>query len=144
MKIVLTRVKEASVKVNNEVVGSIDKGLLLLVGFTEGDSLDTIQYMANKVLNLRVFDDSNGIMNLSVRDINGKILSVSQFTLYGDASKGNRPSYSKALNQEKAKVLYEQFNRLLSKKIEIQTGIFRTDMDVYSINDGPVTIVLEK
>ena len=144
MKIVLTRVKEASVKVNNEVVGSIDKGLLLLVGFTEGDSLDTLQYMANKVLNLRVFDDSNGIMNLSVRDINGKILSVSQFTLYGDASKGNRPSYSKALNQEKAKVLYEQFNRLLSKKIEIQTGIFRTDMDVYSINDGPVTIVLEK
>ena len=144
MRIVVQRVKNASVTVDNKVVGQIDNGLLLLVGFTQDDTYEKVNYMINKVINLRIFDDNNGIMNLSVNDIGGSILSVSQFTLYGDASKGNRPSYIKSLNGEEAIKLYDYFNTELSKVIHVEKGIFGADMKVNLLNDGPITILLEK
>lgn len=144
MRIVVQRVKNANVKVNNKITGSINQGLLLLVGFTEGDNREKIDYMIKKVINLRVFDDNNGVMNLSVADIGGSILSVSQFTLYGDASKGNRPSYVKALKGEEAIKLYDEFNKRLGEFIKVETGIFGAEMEVNLLNDGPVTILLEK
>lgn len=144
MKIVVTRVKEASVKTENSIVSEIKNGLLVLVGFTEQDNEQTIDYMVKKILNLRIFDDEFGIMNKSVLDIKGEILSVSQFTLYGDATKGNRPSYIKALNGDKAIKLYEEFNKKLKNSITTKTGIFGAKMDISSINDGPVTIIIEK
>ena len=144
MRIVVQRVINASVKVNDCVVGDIDKGLMLLVSFTASDNESNIDWMVNKVLNLRIFDDESGIMNKSVMDINGSILSISQFTLYGDASKGNRPSYIKALNGNEATKLYDLFNNKLKEKIRVETGIFGEDMKVSLINDGPVTILLEK
>ena len=144
MRVVVQRVKSSSVKVNEEIVGSIDKGLLVLVGFTHDDNIDKIKWMVNKIINLRVFDDENGIMNKSVCDIGGSVLSVSQFTLYADSNKGNRPSYINAMNQEEATKLYDIFNKELSDKINTQTGIFRADMQVELINDGPITIIIEK
>ena len=144
MRIVAQRVKEANVKVDNKVVGSIEKGLMLLVSFTQTDTEKEIDYMVNKVLALRIFDDENGVMNKSVMDIGGSILSISQFTLYGDASKGNRPSYIKALNGEEATKLYDLFNEKLRNHIKVETGIFGADMKVSLLNDGPVTIILEK
>lgn len=144
MKVVVQRSLESSVKVDNEIVGSIKFGLVLLVGFTEEDTIETLQYMAKKIVNLRIFDDENGIMNKSILDIGGSILSISQFTLYGDASKGNRPSYIKALPSSDAKPLYDKFNDILREyKIDIQTGIFGADMNVNINNNGPVTIILE-
>lgn len=144
MRIVVQRVKSASVEVDGAITGRIDKGLLLLVGFTQGDNIENINYMINKVINLRIFDDTNGVMNLSVKDIAGSVLSVSQFTLYGDASKGNRPSYVNALKGEESIKLYEIFNNKLSEVIHTETGIFGADMKVNLLNDGPVTILLEK
>lgn len=144
MRVVVQRVKSSSVKVNEEIVGSIDKGLLVLVGFTHDDNIDKIKWMVNKIINLRVFDDENGIMNKSVCDIGGSVLSVSQFTLYADSNKGNRPSYINAMNQEEASKLYDIFNKELNDKINTQTGIFRADMQVELINDGPITIIIEK
>lgn len=144
MKIVVQRVLESSVSVAEKVVGHSGKGLMLLVSFTQGDGETNIDYMVNKVLNLRIFDDENGVMNKSVKDINGSILSISQFTLYGDATKGNRPSYAKALNGQEAIKLYDMFNKKLSKFIKVETGIFGAEMKVSLINDGPVTIIIEK
>lgn len=144
MKIVVQRVKKASVKVDDKIVGNIDAGLLLLVGFTKEDDEKTIDYMVNKVINLRIFDDTNGIMNLSVQDVKGSILSVSQFTLYGDASNGNRPSYIKALNGSEAIKLYELFNHKLEEHIKVEKGVFGASMEVSLINDGPITILLER
>lgn len=144
MKIVVQRCKNASVSVNGEVVGKIDEGLCLLVGFTKGDSVEEITYMADKVINLRIFDDENGVMNKSLLDISGSILSISQFTLYGDAKKGRRPSYIKALNGEEANELYKLFNDTLRKSVHVEEGIFGADMSVSLINDGPTTILLEK
>lgn len=145
MRVLVQRCDKALVRVNDNVVGSIDKGLMILVGFTEGDNFDTIKYMADKVVNLRVFDDENGIMNKSLLDKSFSILSVSQFTLYGDASKGRRPSYVNALNGSLAKPLYDKFNEELRKYgVEVETGIFGADMKVELINDGPVTIMLER
>lgn len=144
MKVVVQRVKNASVKVEDQIVGEIDKGLLLLVGFTEGDNLEKINYMVNKVINLRVFDDNNGVMNLSVQDVKGSILSVSQFTLYGDASKGNRPSYINALKGDEAVKLYKEFNNRLNSVIHTEEGVFGADMEVNLLNDGPITIIIEK
>lgn len=145
MRVLVQRCDKALVKVNDNVVGSIDKGLMILVGFTEGDNFDTIMYMVDKVVNLRVFDDENGIMNKSLLDKSYSILSVSQFTLYGDASKGRRPSYINALNGSLAKPLYDKFNEELRKYgIKVETGIFGGDMKVELINDGPVTIMLER
>lgn len=144
MRVLVQRCDKALVRVNDNVVGSINKGLMILVGFTEGDNFDTIKYMTDKVVNLRVFDDENGIMNKSLLDKSYSILSVSQFTLYGDASKGRRPSYVNALNGSLAKPLYDKFNEELRKYgIEVETGIFGADMKVELINDGPVTIMLE-
>ena len=145
MRVLVQRCDKANVKVDSNIVSSINKGLMILVGFTEGDNFDTIKYMADKVVNLRVFDDENGIMNKSLLDKSFSILSVSQFTLYGDASKGRRPSYVNALNGSLAKPLYDKFNEELRKYgIKVETGIFGADMKVELINDGPVTIMLER
>lgn len=145
MRVLVQRCDKANVKVDSNIVSSINKGLMILVGFTEGDNFDTIKYMADKVVNLRVFDDENGIMNKSLLDKSFSILSVSQFTLYGDASKGRRPSYINALNGSLAKPLYDKFNEELRKYgVEVETGIFGADMKVELINDGPITIMLER
>ena len=145
MRVLVQRCDKALVRVNDNVVGSINKGLMILVGFTGGDNFDTIKYMTDKVVNLRVFDDENGIMNKSLLDQSYSILSVSQFTLYGDASKGRRPSYINALNGSLAKPLYDKFNEELRKYgIKVETGIFGGYMKVELINDGPVTIMLER
>ena len=145
MKIIVQRCKAASVTVDNKIVGAIDEGLMLLVGFTYGDTSREIDYMVDKVLNLRIFDDDNGVMNRSLLDVNGSILSVSQFTLYADSSKGRRPSYVNALSGNEAIKLYEEFNQKIKEKdIHIETGIFGAEMQVELINDGPITIILEK
>lgn len=144
MKVVVQRVKSSSVKVDSKIVGSIDKGLLVLVGFTHDDNIDKIKWMVNKIVNLRIFDDEEGVMNKSVLDIGGSILSVSQFTLYADANKGNRPSYINAMKQEDASSYYDIFNEELKSRINTQTGIFRADMQVELVNDGPITIIIEK
>lgn len=144
MRIVVQRVKNASVTVDGKITGSINDGLLLLVGFTSLSDKEKIDYMVKKVINLRIFDDNNGVMNLNVKDIGGSILSVSQFTLYGDASKGNRPSYINSLKGEEAIKLYDEFNKKLSEVIHTETGIFGAEMEVKLLNDGPVTILLEK
>mgnify|MGYP004516964183 FL=1 len=145
MRVVLQRVLNSSVKVEEKVVGKIDQGLLVLVAFTKEDTIDEIKYMVNKIINLRIFDDEEKVMNKSLIDIDGSILSVSQFTLYADSKKGNRPSYKKALESNEAKKLYEKFNDEFRKlHVKIETGIFGADMQVSLINDGPVSIILEK
>ena len=145
MRVIVQRCMQASVMVNDNVVGSIQQGLMLLVGFTEGDSLKEIDYMVDKILHLRIFDDEDGVMNLSLLDVGGSVLSVSQFTLYGDAKKGRRPSYVRALNGERASLLYQLFNdRLRESGALVETGIFGADMKVSLVNDGPVTIILER
>ena len=143
MKIVVQRSLKSTVSVNQKIIGKIDKGLVLLVSFTHADTIDDIDYMVNKVLNLRIFDDENGIMNKSVLDVKGSILSISQFTLYGNCSKGNRPSYVDALNGDEAVKLYDIFNTELKKYLKVETGMFGADMQVSIQNDGPVTIILE-
>ena len=144
MKVVVQRVKESSVKVDGKIIGKIGYGYMLLVSFTEGDNENIIDYMINKILNLRIMDDENHIMNKNILDIGGSILSISQFTLYGDTKKGNRPSYIKALRGEESIKLYDLFNSKLSKLIHVETGQFGADMEVSLINDGPVTIILER
>ena len=144
MKIVAQRVTEANVKVDGKTVGEIDNGLMLLVSFTQTDTEKEIDYMVNKVLALRIFDDENGVMNKSIQDVGGSILSISQFTLYADTRKGNRPSYINALNGEQAVKLYDLFNEKLKQFIKVETGVFGADMKVSLLNDGPVTIILEK
>ncbi len=144
MRVLVQKCRNASVLVSGKTVGRCDFGLMLLVGFTEGDNSSNISYLVNKVLKLRIFEDENGVMNRSVMDVGGSILSVSQFTLYGDTSKGNRPSYIKALNGERAKELYDSFNQELSKSISVQTGEFGADMEVSFTNLGPTTILLER
>ena len=144
MKVVVQRVKESSVRVGDTVVGKSGYGYMLLVSFTEGDSEEIIDYMVNKIINLRIMDDENHVMNKSILDVGGSILSISQFTLYGDARKGNRPSYIKALRGKDATILYDMFNKKLSQHVSVETGIFGADMEVSLINDGPVTIILEK
>ncbi|MCI6001592.1 MAG: D-aminoacyl-tRNA deacylase [Tenericutes bacterium] len=145
MKVVIQRSNEASVKVKDKIVGKIDKGLVVLVGFTYGDTIKEIKYLANKIVNLRIFDDENGIMNKSIKDVGGSILSVSQFTLYADASKGNRPSYINALKESEARILNDIFNDELKKLgIKVETGIFRENMIVSITNIGPTTIIIEK
>ena len=144
MRVLVQRCDEAKVSVDNKVVGSIDKGMVILVGFTHADTSANIDYMVDKVLNLRIYDDEFGIMNKSILDTNGSILSISQFTLYADARKGRRPSYADALNGELATKLYDEFNEKLRKQIHVETGIFGAEMKVSLINDGPVTIALEK
>lgn len=144
MRILVQRSLNSQVLVNNKIVGEIDKGLVVFVGFTHTDTEEEINYLINKLINLRIFDDENGIMNKSILDIEGKILSISQFTLYANTQKGNRPSYIGAMNGDKAISLYELFNEKLSKYIHVETGIFGSDMRVNITNDGPVTILLER
>ncbi len=143
MKVVVQRSKYSKVEVNNKLINEISSGMVILVGFTEGDDYAKILKMVKKIVNLRIFDDENGVMNKSILDVGGKILSISQFTLYGDTSKGNRPSYVKALNGNLAIKLYEKFNEELNKYVKTVPGIFGADMQVSILNDGPVTIVME-
>lgn len=145
MRLVIQRVDQASVEVDKIIVGEIKKGLLILVGFHHNDNIEKIDYMVKKISNLRIFDDKEGIMNLSIQDIKGSILSVSQFTLYGDTSEGNRPSYINAMKSKKAKDMYELFNKKLKAlNLKVEEGIFQADMKVNLINNGPVTIIIEK
>lgn len=144
MRVLVQRSLKSSVKVDNKIVGNIDNGLVLLVGFTYGDNSDIIDYMVDKVLNLRIFDDENGVMNKSLLEVGGDILSISQFTLYADSRKGRRPSYVNALNGSEAVKLYDLFNERLGKYIKVETGIFGAEMEVNITNDGPITILLER
>ena len=144
MKVVIQRVKNASVKVDGKVVGEIEKGFLVLVGIKVGDAKEQADYLVKKVCNLRVFTDENDKMNLSLKDVNGKLLIVSQFTLYGDCSDGNRPSFIEAARPETAIPLYEYFISECKKEVSIvETGIFGADMKVSLLNDGPVTIIID-
>lgn len=143
MKVLVQRSKQSSVKVDNKLVNSIEHGLVLLVGFTEGDTIKDIEKLAKKVVNLRIFDDEAGVMNKSILDVGGEILSISQFTLYANTAKGNRPSYIEALNGEEASKLYERFNEELNKYIMTKPGMFGADMEISITNDGPITIMLE-
>mgnify|MGYP000879702744 FL=1 len=145
MKIILQKVKKASVSVDNKIVGSIDKGYCLLVGVHKESTEEDAKYLAKKVAQARLFEDENDKINLSLKDVDGSILSVSQFTLYADTKKGNRPSFTSAAGAEKANELYEKFNKYLKEEgVTVETGIFQTMMEVNIVNDGPVTIVYEK
>lgn len=144
MKVVIQRVKEASVTVENKLISSIDKGFLLLVGIKQGDDEKTLEKVADKVANLRIFTDENDKMNLSLKDVQGEVLSISQFTLYADCKKGRRPSFAIAEKPELANALYEKFNELLrAHDLTVKPGIFGADMKVSLLNDGPVTIILD-
>ena len=144
MRVLVQRSGNSSVTIDNEVVGKIDGGLTLLVGFTEGDDLSKIEYLAKKVVNLRIFPDENDVMNKSILDYGGSILSISQFTLYADTHKGNRPSYIEALRGEESTKLYDLFNEELRKYVNVETGRFGADMIVNITNIGPTTILLER
>ena len=144
MKVLVQRSGISSVSVSSKVVGKIDSGFVLFVGFTEGDDISNINYLVKKVLNLRIFPDENGVMNKSILDYGGSILSISQFTLYADTKKGNRPSYINALSGEYSSKLYDEFNKVLSESIHVETGIFGADMEVDITNIGPTTIMLER
>ena len=144
MKVVVQKAKNAKCVVDGKTTGKIENGLMLLVGFTEGDDIDNIKYICKKVINLRIFEDESGIMNKSILDVGGSILSISQFTLYADTSKGNRPSYIKALKSDEATKLYDMFNEELRNYVNVETGIFGADMDITFTNIGPTTIILER
>lgn len=143
MKLVVQRVTSASVEVEDEIVGAIDEGLMVLVGFGENDTTREADYLANKLVKLRIFHDENGRMNRSVKDIDGKLLLVPQFTLYAHTKK-NRPSFHKALAPDKATELFDYFTRKCSELIDVETGQFGAFMKVSLVNNGPVTILLEK
>lgn len=144
MRLVIQRVQEASCVVEGKVTGSIAKGFMILVGIKESDTIKEVEYLARKVSKLRIFDDEDGKMNLDIHQINGAILSISQFTLLAQTRKGNRPSFVEAKRGEEAIVLYEQFNHLLRQEgLTVQTGVFGADMKIHLVNDGPVTIVME-
>lgn len=144
MRVLVQRSGGASVTVDGKKVGKIDQGLVVFVGFTDSDTVAEVEYLAKKIVNLRIFPDDNGVMNKSILDYGGKILSVSQFTLYADCKKGNRPSYIEAMNNHEAIHFYELFNEELRKYIEVETGEFGADMNVNITNIGPTTIWLER
>lgn len=143
MRCVVQKVNKSSVTVGGVVVSKIGRGLNVLVGFTDTDTIEEIKYCVRKIVNLRVFEDENDVMNRSVIDENGEILSISQFTLYGDTRKGNRPSYVRALGGDKAKPMYEKFNELLNEVVPTKAGVFGADMKVEIQNDGPTTIIID-
>ncbi len=144
MRVVIQRAKDASVTVEKEVVGTIENGLLLLVSFTHDDTTEDINYMIKKIPNMRIFEDSDGKMNLNVVQKGFDILSVSQFTLYAETKKGNRPGFSNSMKPDDAKKMYHLFNKLLSEVgLKVEEGIFGASMDVKFTNDGPVTIILD-
>lgn len=145
MKIILQKVKSASVTVDGKIVGSIGKGYCLLVGVHKNSTEEDAKYLAKKIAEARLFEDENGKINLGIKEVNGEILSVSQFTLYADTRKGKRPSFTDAATAEKANELYLKFNEYLQTELlKVQTGIFQTHMEVNIVNDGPITIVFEK
>lgn len=145
MKVVLQRTKSASVSVNKKIVGEIKKGYVLLVGFGSNDTIEDVKKMANNIYKMRVFEDENMKMNLNIEQVSGEILSISQFTLYADTKKGNRPSFTEAAKPEQASTLYNVFNtELKSLGLKVETGEFGADMEVSLINDGPVTLILEQ
>jgi len=145
MKLVIQRVKSASVEIDKKLVSEIENGFLVLIGIKKGDTKEQADYLVKKLCNLRVFTDENDKMNLSLKDVDGKLLIVSQFTLYGNCEDGNRPSFIEAARPEEAIPLYEYFCEECRKKgIEVQTGVFGADMKVQLLNDGPVTIIIEK
>lgn len=144
MRVVVQRAKRASVTVEDKVVGQIEHGLMLLVGITHDDSLGDVKFVADKIANLRIFEDDNEKMNLSLLDVGGQVLSVSQFTLYGDCRKGRRPNFMAAAKPEQAEKLYEAFNNeLRNKEIQVETGTFGAMMEVDFVNHGPVTLIVE-
>lgn len=144
MRVLIQRSLFSRVSVDDKVIGSIPKGFVLLVGFSKEDTISDIEYCVQKIKKLRIFNDENNQMNLSIDDIEGQILSISQFTLYGDATKGNRPSFIEAMSYEEAKKMYEVFNQKLKEKgLKVETGEFGADMKVEITNDGPVTIWIE-
>lgn len=144
MRVVVQRSRNSNVTVDNKIVGCINYGLVLFVGFTYGDTEQDIDYLVKKVINLRIFDDEDGVMNKSLLDVGGSILSISQFTLYANTIKGNRPSYIDSLKREEAKPLYDLFNqKLRQNNIKVETGQFGAEMLVNINNDGPITILLE-
>ena len=144
MRVVLQRVSHASVTVEEKVIGKIQRGFLLLVGVTHDDAMEDMEYLVRKIVQMRIFEDEEGKLNRSIQDIGGEILSVSQFTLYADTKKGNRPSFSKAAPGDVAIDMFEQFNGLLRDTgIPVETGQFGADMKVELLNDGPVTILLD-
>ena len=144
MRVVLQRVSHASVTVEEKVIGQIQRGFLLLVGVTHDDAIEDMEYLVRKIVQMRIFEDEEGKLNRSIQDIGGEILSVSQFTLYADTKKGNRPSFSKAAPGDVALKMFEQFNGLLRDTgIPVETGQFGADMKVELLNDGPVTILLD-
>ena len=145
MRVVIQRVSEASVTIDHTINGQIKLGLLVLVGVEDADTAEDIQWVSNKIVNLRIFNDANGVMNCSVKDVDGSILLVSQFTLHASTKKGNRPSYIKAAKQDIAIPIYESFKSVLAEELgkPIQTGIFGADMKVALLNDGPVTILID-
>lgn len=142
MRVVVQKCLESSVSVDGKVISSISKGLMILVGFTHNDTEKDLDFLVNKVVNLRIFEDKNGVMNRSVLQEQGEILCISQFTLYGDAQKGNRPSYSEAMNGNVAIKLYDMFCKKLNNSVPTKKGIFGADMKVSLINDGPTTIII--
>ena len=143
VKVVIQRVKEARVEVNGKIVGQIQQGLLLLVGIEKGDREEDVVKVANKIVKMRIFEDSYGKMNLSIQDIQGKILSVSQFTLAANVAKGNRPSFDSAEQPSLAQPLFDRFNHEIRQMgIEVSTGVFAAMMDVILVNDGPVTFII--
>ena len=145
MKVVLQRVQRASVTISQKRVAQIKNGVLLLVGFGQNDDEQTVDYLARKISKSRIFSDQNGKINLAINDVQGQILSVSQFTLYADTAKGNRPSFVDALNPQQAEKLYELFNeKLRASGCDVQTGVFGADMQVELVNDGPLTIIYER
>ena len=143
MKIVIQRVKQASVSIDSKLYNQIQQGLLLLVGVAPDDAQEDVAYAVRKITNMRIFSDDEDKMNLSVKDVNGEILSISQFTLYADTKTGNRPAFTGAAKPNLASQLYDDFNELLSREIPVKTGVFAADMQVALVNDGPVTIVLD-
>ena len=143
MRILIQRSKKSKVTINGKVNGQIDKGYVLFVGFTDGDNEKIIDKMIDKVINLRIFEDENEKMNKSIMDVNGSILSISQFTLYANCKDGRRPSFVSAMNPKDATILYDYFNQKMSSLIHTETGIFGSDMKVEIYNDGPVTIMLD-
>ncbi len=145
MKLVIQRVKQASVMVEGKIVGEIGKGFLILVGVTHADTQENANYLAKKLCALRIFEDENGKMNLSVKDVGGSLLIVSQFTLYANCNNGNRPSFIEVARPELAEPLYEYFcSKCEEQNVKVQKGIFGADMKVNLLNDGPVTLILEK
>lgn len=144
MRVVLQRSKQASVTVDGQVTGAIDKGYVLLVGITHSDTIEDVQYVAKKIADLRIWEDEDGKMNRSITEVGGAILSVSQFTLYADTRKGKRPSFIEAARPEQAEPLWQAFNQeLMTHGLHVETGIFGAMMDVALVNDGPVTIIVE-